>query len=104
MLGRLDASSHPRPSFMLLDIAVTRPTTPRANVNAPKTITSENRLMLGQMMITTPRAIERTPLMPSAHLTFFSCVPAICCASANKELIDVLRRVVDRSTVAAGGL
>ena len=47
---------------------------PRASENAPKTITSEYRLMFGQMMMTTPSATERAPLMPSAQRTFVTCV------------------------------
>ena len=46
---------------------------PLARANAPKTITSEYRLMLGQTRITTPSATESAPLIPRAQRIFVSC-------------------------------
>src|ERR1041384_8377116 len=88
MLIRLERMSQPRPLIAGPRIAAMSPTTPLAAVNAPKTIASANRLMPGQMRMTTASAIERTPLIPSAHRTRFSSVPANCPALSTIESID----------------
>jgi len=69
---------------------------PRASAYTPKTITSEYRLMFGQMMMTTPSASERAPLMPIAHRSFVRCV--FTCAArlpAWFPFADLLSRVDD---------
>ena len=103
--ARLDATSQPRPSMSELPIAMTRPTMPRASAYAPKTITSEYRLMPGQMMMTTPSARERAPLMPIAHRSFVSCVSTVCRASSSMVSIsrDLLSCVDDWTLRLASG-
>jgi hypothetical protein len=46
--------------------------TPLAAVNAPNTIASANGLMPGQMRMSTPSAIERTPLIPTIIVANFA--------------------------------
>jgi hypothetical protein len=76
---------------------------PLASANAPKTITSEKRLMFGQMMMMAPNAIERAPLMPSAQRAFVICVPTCFSSRCSVVSIDDLQFWVDHvdSGVAA---
>ena len=78
MLARLERTSQPRPSRTGELIAAPRPMIPLASENAPKTITSEKRLMFGQMMIRTPTATASAPLMPRAQRAFVICVSTLC--------------------------
>src|SRR5262249_32916994 len=102
MLTRLERMSQPRPLIAGARIAPTSPTTPLAAVNAPNTIASANRLMPGQMRMTTARAIDRIPLIPIDHRTRFRSFPANCSARSRSESIaEPPGLVVDGLTLAS---
>jgi hypothetical protein len=70
------------------------PTTPVAAAYAPNRIVRAYRLMPGQMRMTTPNAIDRTPLSPSAQRNLFSCVHAIFSVRSMIESIEDLQVVL----------
>jgi hypothetical protein len=72
MLTKLERTSQPRPVIAGARIAPMSPMTPLADVNAPNTIASANGLMPGQMRMSTPSAIERTPLIPTIIVANFA--------------------------------
>jgi hypothetical protein len=75
-LSRLESASQPRPCAVAPLMAATRPTAPFAAVHAPNRIVSAKRLIPGQTRMTTPLATAKSPLIPSAHRNFVTCVSA----------------------------
>src|SRR6266566_1504915 len=67
MPARPERASQPRPSFIRPVIAVPSVTMPLASENAPNRSTSAYRLMPGQTRMTTAKATDRAPLIPSAQ-------------------------------------